>query len=363
MISVRRKATHARFVRSIGVWFGLRLAMAMAMAMVWAGLSHTASAQVIRHAAPTPAEIAALGFEERALRVGGVERRFLVQPAPDASQPAPVLVVLHGGGQSMRRLFATDAGATRGWPALARRENALLLVPNGLEPDSRLPDGNPGGDNQNWNDLREGVARETRADDVGFVLALVDWAQKNYPVDRSRVYVTGASNGGMMTFRMLIETPERFAAGAAFVAALPRESSRLRAPAAATPLLIANGTLDPLVQWAGGKIAGGRGETRSVESTVDWWVAANHATLSPGGVETLADRDPRDRCTIERREFAAGPGGAPVVTYTMRGGGHSIPSAQHTIADNWAVRRFIGPVCRDAEGIELAWAFLSAHRR
>ncbi len=328
-----------------------------------AGSPLAVTAQVIHRAPPTPAEIAALGFEERTLRVGGIERHFLVQPAPDASRPAPILIVLHGGGQSMRRLFAADAGATRGWPLLARRENALLLVPNGLDPQSRAADANPGGDNQNWNDLREGVARETRADDVGFVLELIDWAQRNHPVDRSRVYVTGASNGGMMSFRLLIEAPERFAAGAAFVAALPRESSRIRAPAAPTPLLIANGTLDPLVQWAGGKIAGGRGETRSVESTIDWWVAANHAIALPGGPETLPDRDPRDGCTIERREFAAGPGGAPVVAYTMRGGGHNLASAQYALSDNWAVRRFIGPVCRDAEGIELAWAFLSAHRR
>jgi polyhydroxybutyrate depolymerase len=333
--------------------------------LLWAliCLPQMASAQVIRRAAPTPADIAALGFEERTLRVGGVERRFLVQPAPDASRPALILIVLHGGGQSMRRLFAPDAGATRGWPGLARRENALLLVPNGLDPDSRAPDGNPGGDNQNWNDLREGVARETRADDVGFVLALIDWAQQNHRVDRSRVYVTGASNGGMMTFRLLIEAPERFAAGAAFVAALPRESSRIRTPATATPLLIANGTLDPLVQWGGGPIAGGRGETRSVESTVEWWVAANHASLQPGLAQALPDSDTQDRCTIERREFAAGPGGAPVVAYTMRGGGHNIPSARYALADSWAVRRFIGPVCRDAEGIELAWTFLSAHRR
>ena len=322
-----------------------------------------ASAQVIRRAAPTPAEIAALGLEDRVLRVGGVERRFLVQPASDVSRPTPVLVVLHGGGQSMRRLFAPEAGATRGWPALARRENALLLVPNGLDPDSRSPDGNPGGDNQNWNDLRSGVARESRGDDVGFVLALLDWAQQNHRVDRSRVYVTGASNGGMMSFRLLIEAPERFAAGAAFVSALPREARELRAPSLATPLLIANGTLDPLVQWAGGEIAGGRGATRSVDSTVDWWVAANHANPQATPAETLPDRDPRDRCTIDRREFAAGPGGAPVVAYTMRGGGHTIPSARYPIPDNWATRRFIGPVCRDVEGIELAWAFLSPHHR
>ena len=74
--------------------------------------------------------------------------------------------------------------------------------------------------------------------------------------------------------------------------------------------MIANGTLDPLMQWQGGQIAGGRGETRSATDPT-----------------TLPDRDPQDACTIERRVYTAQPGGAPVVAYTLRGGGHNLPSA------------------------------------
>ncbi len=232
-------------------------------------------------------------------------------------------------------------------------------MPNGVNPDN----GDPRGDNQNWNDLRQDVSRASSADDVGFVLALLDWAQATYATDRVRVYVTGASNGGMMTFRLLMEAPERFAAGAAFVAALPVADNRLNRPSQPTPLMLANGTLDPLIIWNGGKIAGNRGETRSVAATVSWWVEANKAVAQAGDATQLPDRDPRDNCTIERREHAAGPGVAPVVAYTMRGGGHNLPSAQYAIPDTWLVRRFIGPVCRDVEGTELIWAFLAAHRR
>jgi polyhydroxybutyrate depolymerase len=318
----------------------------------------SAAAQSGRKPAPAAAELAAMGLQERTIRVGSLERAFLVQPPADPSRPAPVLLVLHGGTQSMRRIFAPDAGATRNWPTLARRENALLIVPNAVNPDN----GDPLGDNQNWNDLREGVSRISNADDVGFIGALLDWAQKTYRTDTSRVYVTGASNGGMMTFRLLMETPERFAAGAAFVAALPADGARLKRPAKPTPLMIANGTVDPLVQWNGGRIAGNRGETRSVAATRDWWIAANKAAASAPATQ-LQDRDPNDNCTIERSVHAAGPGGAPLVTVTMKGGGHAIPSARHSIPDTWLVRRFIGPVCRDVEGTEMTWEFLSRHRR
>jgi hypothetical protein len=33
------------------------------------------------------------------------------------------------------------------------------------------------------------------------------------------------------------------------------------------------------------------------------------------------------------------------------------------LPDTWAVRWFIGPVCRDVEGVELIWAFLSQFKK
>ena len=322
-------------------------------------IASQAVAQQDRSKVPTQSDITALGLEERSLRVEQTDRWFLVQSAPDRTRPAAVLIVLHGGGLSMRRQLAPNAGATRGWPDLARRENVILLMPNAVNSDN----GDAKGDNQNWNDLRRDVARESKADDVGFILSLIDWAHQTYQTDRSRVYVTGASNGGMMTFRLLIEAPEKFAAGAAFISALPRDTSGINQPLKPTPLLIANGTLDPLVFWAGGKIAGNRGETRSVADTVRWWIQANKASASPQSIVQLPDTDPNDQCTIERREYPAQSGGAMVLTYTMIGGGHNIPSAKYLLEDRPLIRRFIGPVCKDVEGIELAWDFLSKHRR
>jgi hypothetical protein len=67
-----------------------------------------------RQPAPTASDLSTLGLQERSLRIGKIDRWFLVQPPADLLRPAPVLLVLHGGTQSMRRLFAPEAGATRG---------------------------------------------------------------------------------------------------------------------------------------------------------------------------------------------------------------------------------------------------------
>ena len=340
---------------------GMRIAR-MCLVFLSASLpafSNAASAQTIRRAAPTATELASLGLKEQTIKIGTTERYFLVQPPKDKTRLAPVLLVLHGGGQSMRHLFATTAGATRGWPALADRENALLLVPNATNAET----GSTNSDDQNWNDLRQGMSRESKADDVTFLLGLLDWAKGAHNVDRQRIYVTGASNGGMMTFRLLIEAPERFAAGAAFIAALPVDAARLKQPKTPTPLLIANGTLDPLILWNGGKIAGNRGETRSVPATISWWLEANSASRTANVTQQLTTQTSDQSCAIERRVYNAEPNGAPIETHTFIGGGHTIPSAKYALPDKWIVRRILGPACRNAEGIEYAWDFMSKHRR
>jgi polyhydroxybutyrate depolymerase len=316
-------------------------------------------AQPTRPPAPTLADLQALGLQQHSLQVGGAKRWFLALPPADATRPAPVLLVLHGGGESMRRILSPRAGATQGWPALAQRENALLLIPNASNAD----DGDTFADNQNWNDLRQGVSRQSEADDVAFLLALVNWAHAQHRTDRSRVYITGASNGGMMSMRMLMQAPEPFAAAAVFIAALPVDDSRFVQPKLTTPLLIANGTADPLVLWGGGKIAGDRGLMRPVPDTVAWWITTMRAQPEAKSVEQLPKSDASDACTIERREHPALPGGSPVTVLTMKGGGHNMPSAKYPLADNFFIRRFIGPVCRSAEGPELAWQFLRVHRR
>lgn len=189
------------------------------------------------------------GWEQFSLQSAGTERRVRVYTPKAPAKPAPVVVLLHGGTQGMTAIFRPNAGGTRAWPELAEREGFLLLVPNGTNART----GDPTGKNQNWNDLRPpNSTYQPKADDVRFIGDLLDWAARTYTVDTTRIYVTGASNGGMMTYRLLVEIPEKFAAGVAFIASLPVDDSRLKQPSRPTPLMIVNGTKDPLVRWTGG---------------------------------------------------------------------------------------------------------------
>lgn len=307
--------------------------------------------------ATAPASAAGTSEEHRLL-VNGVER-WTMTYVPSGLRPgASVVLLLHGGGGSMRKVFARNAGGSAHWLRLADREGFLLLVPNATNAKT----GDARGDKQNWNDLRPASAKgKTSADDVGFLMQLLDWARQKYRHDPRRVYVTGASNGGMMTFRLLLERPKRFAAAAAFIASLPAAAPSMPAPGPRVPLMLFNGTKDPLVQWLGGTIRGDRGETMAIEPMVEWWREVNGVNRASARTETLPDTDPKDGCRIHGTRWSAEPPGAPLMFYRADGGGHALPSIEHSLRKGPLLRRLIGPVCRDAEGAELAWEFFKAN--
>ena len=121
----------------------------------------------------------------------------------------------------MDELFA--AGGAQEWPRIADEEGALLLVPNGTNRDT----GAPSGDDQNRNDCRS--QGPTAADDVDFIDALLRWTADRFSdvtlsLDTARTFVTGPSNGGLMTYRLATELPDRVAAAAAFIANRPELS-------------------------------------------------------------------------------------------------------------------------------------------
>ena len=89
-------------------------------------------------------------WQESSLRVGELTRWYRVYVPRSLPEKAPVVLLLHGGCQSMRRIFSSGAVATKEWADLAETERFLLVVPNGTNPTT----GDTRGDRQGWNDGR-----------------------------------------------------------------------------------------------------------------------------------------------------------------------------------------------------------------
>lgn len=299
-------------------------------------------------AAPAPSQ---------SISVGGVPRWFKIV-RPTTYQPgAPMVILLHGGTGNMNKALSRPNGLE--WQALARRHGFLLLAPNGTHGRT----GDPAGTRQHWNDHRQ-PSRDSGADDVAFLAALIDWAAATHQVDTARVYVTGSSNGGMMTYRALLEAPNLFAGGAANIANLPAATPPGALTSRPVPLLIMNGTADRLMKWSGGPV-GARGQkdiVLSAPETRDWWAEHNLAVTS-GPPRALPDRAPDDGCRLYQQDFTASLGGAPLRVIVMKDGGHAPATLIRPNRQAARAERLLGPFCHDASAAEEAWRFFTALER
>ena len=293
---------------------------------------------------------------DNTLSVSGTTRYFDYYVPPALPEDAPVLILLHGGTQNKVKVIDGTMGSS-GWLSVAESEAVLLIVPNGTSAD-----GDPNAVSASWNDCRSDQVSGSSADDVAFIAALIDWAmnEPSFVVDENRVYVAGASNGGMMSYRAGLELGDRIAGIAAFIANNPVnldpscEAAVNDANPAPVSVFICNGTADVLMPFNGGAVAlGDGGEVTSSLETRDFWRARN-STTQPLPPVVYPDIDPTDNSTVVGADYVRGTGGAAVSWLTVFAGGHSMPSLLFSSA---------GAQNRDIESAAVAWAFLQDKRR
>ncbi|HLR24509.1 MAG TPA: PHB depolymerase family esterase [Fodinibius sp.] len=301
---------------------------------------------------PMPEESAKPGWHEGTLRHDGLERVFLFYIPENLPDNAPVVVLLHGGTQSMDKLFRKNAGATKEWPSVAEDKGFLLLVPNG----TNINTGSPTGNKQQWNDCRP---IGSNASDVGFVNELLNWADKKFSINTNRLYATGLSNGGLMAYRLARELDDRIAAIAAFIAN-KAQNEECQSSAHSMPVMIANGTDDPLMPYKGGEVSnGGRGTVRSTKATVQYWTQQLGIAPEPAVTDTLQNRSQDDNSRVVQLKYGSADAGAPVVLYKVVSGGHLMPSVEHEVPR--FVERLLGSQNNDVEGARLAWDFFAQY--
>jgi len=282
------------------------------------------------------------------LRFDGIERSYYLHLPAAAGKPAarpPLVLVLHGGGKGDGRAPASYLGFT----ALAYRHGFIVVYPNGI--DAR------------WNDGRGFTHRgesDTRIDDVGFISELIDHLVRTYDADARRVYVTGMSDGGMMTLRLGCELSPKLAAIAHVVGNMSVNILPGCRPATPLPVLLMNGTDDPLVPWDGGQVGFFRrtmGEVVSTEQTVAFWVQHNRCGSTPA-VHALHDRDSTDHSTVTGTSYACPSQASEVLLYTINGGGHTLPGSN--VPDR---PRLLGRKNNDIDGAEVIWEFFREHEK
>lgn len=285
---------------------------------------------------------------EKSIPAGGVKRTYLLyEPAYRQDGVRPLVIALHGGGGKGEHMVKLTKER---FNQLADGEGFLVAYPDAIE--------------KQWNDGRTNTSSRGKIpneskDDVGFIAALIDDLVKNNRVDPQRVFVTGMSNGAMMTYRLACELSEKIAA-AAPVAGDIAEGISSCTPQNPVSMLIINNTRDPLVPWNGGDVTGpfGRkklGKVLSVKASVDFWVKNDSCDLTPE-VMSIPDNNTGDGSTVTVKKYKNGKNHTEVYVYSVEGGGHTWPGGLPYLSEG-----LVGKTNMDFNACEVIWEFFKNH--
>lgn len=168
-----------------------------------------------------------------------VFRTYLLHLPTDYSEydTLPLIVSMHGGFGS-----ALNLEEQSGLSAKADMEKFIVVYPEGIK---SVPLGI-----RTWNaGWCCGYASNMVSDDVGFINTLLDTLESKYNIDTLRIYATGMSNGGFMTYRLACELSDRIAAFAPVAASMSMTECE---PLRSVPIIHFHSYQDSSIPYTGG---------------------------------------------------------------------------------------------------------------
>jgi polyhydroxybutyrate depolymerase len=271
----------------------------------------------------------------KSIQIGKLKRKYWVHLPRDYEQGKqyPMVMMLHGRfGTGDKFLKYSDVGF------IADREGFIVVAPDGYK--------------KSWNDGRLATpAKKANVDDIAFLTALIDEVQKQYTIDASKIYCVGMSNGGFMTLALNNKIGKRLAAIGIFVASAPVTGVDAYLPTTPTPMIMINGTDDPLIKYKGGPIT--KKETEPIMATEEF-VGKYCTAIGCGEGSTYPYVDKYvDGTMTTVHQWQSCASRAEVELWEVVGGGHSIPSKAQYLPV-----KFVGNVGRDFDGMEVMCEFL-----
>ena len=243
----------------------------------------------------------------------------------DANQTYPLVVNMHGlGGDRASQRFYSQMNL------VADTAKFLVAYPQGLEVNFQ------GRVQRHWN-----AQFGTGVDDVGFISRLIDTVGARYSMDEERVYATGMSNGGYMSYYLACEITDKLTAVASVTGSMTGFLVNSCDPSETIPAMQIHGTADAVVTFNG---------PPSIDDVVDFWVDHNTCGMTPQ-VEMIPDIDMGDGCTAERRVYSDCDSDAEVWYYVIDNGGHTWPGTFPVPA--------LGNTCNDFFASTEVWKFFN----
>ena len=221
----------------------------------------------------------------------------------NSNNPVPLVFCFHGYTSNSNANFAYT-----NFKSIADTAGFIVVHPQGTLDNTGSAHWNVGG----W-------TLGSSIDDVGFTLALLDTISSNYNINADRVYSTGMSNGGYMSFLLACQLSDRFAAVASVTGAMTPQTYNSCSPVHPTPVLQIHGTADATVPYNGDPTW-----SLSINNILQYWLGFNNCSPSPI-TNVVPNINTTDGSTVEHIIYSGGDNGVNVEHFKVLGGGHDWP--------------------------------------
>jgi polyhydroxybutyrate depolymerase len=301
-----------------------------------------------------------------------LQRRYLVY-APVNLPATPVPVVFVFPGSTANAEAAAFYYTHTRFEELADRDGFIVVYGNGVaeahSSDGQVPMPKGG--------FLPGCFVEHAGEgyDVQYVRQILSQLEAELPIDRSRIYATGLSQGGGLSFQLALEAPDLVAAIAP-VAPVPiqpvgewLQSCHPKPGHEDVAIAMLASTTDQYVAYTrGGSPRYPDVDYPGMEETRDAWLAALHLQ-GPPEVDVIPDHVSGDSYTpdtgltssrVERQRYPMGASGQELWFYKVVGMGHWWPNPVQMWGGLWPK---LGKTNQDIDFADEAWTFFKRHQK
>ena len=200
-----------------------------------------------------------------------LERYYIIYvPESGVSEASmPVLFALHGYGST-----AEIHKNYTNYQPLAETSKFIVIYPQGSYFQGTFTSGN------HWN-VGSWTAGST-ADDVDFINEVIDLVSKKESINQNRIYSSGMSNGGFMSYHLACNLSSRIAAIASVTGSMSKETLENCSPSHPTPILQIHGALDVTVPFNGDSTI----NMESIDKVFNYWTTYNSCDPIPSIIVT-----------------------------------------------------------------------------
>ena len=155
-------------------------------------------------------------------------------------------------------------------------------------------------------------------DDIGFANKLLETISNEYNIDLNKVYSTGMSNGGYMSYSLACQLSDKIAAIASVTGAMTSYQYLNCNPQNTIPIMQIHGDNDLIVPYNGSSFS------LSIDNIINYWVTHNNCNSTPA-INILPDIITNDLSTVNHIIYNDCNNSITNELFLIYNGGHTWP--------------------------------------